>query len=923
MTSSFNIQPQRQLRDTFEQPEQRAEIAPPAQPEQVSQQRGGQLLDFTSYQPDLELQDKVNSIANLVETGQGLMRQNVKDQAEKVGFQVDKLFDQISQYQLDTVELGETARQLRKKGRPDLAEQVISTNPWFKFHYYNKKAETAATKSVVNLNDYVTNNMGRLQQIEDPTEVTAELVKQNQNYLKQNYPDIPDRMYSGLVAPALAKAMPLLQQNIAEKRAEYNVTLLNAAANETLDGGVAAWKSGQAPGKLAENLRTAQLEYMAAGKTAIEFANDIRTPFLKNLQFDVDKNGVNDFEENPQLNNLLLEELSDFDLGDGQGMLLDYKDAESGKTMRQIIRENEDAIDAKLIQKADLENKRASLENNQARRDLQVMLSLTEQQGGNPKDVIDRLVYGGFNTFLSEDDDGNVITKEVFIPRTFSPNSANEVYRNSIAPVDTEQFVKDMFAFNTSLATGDEATQNEILLRYPEGSKQFNKLTELLIASNKKAATYEDDVSRITTSVSGAAVGKLMNAYRAALDAAKNDPLKQDIIKKRYDDIYRDRFENDVTRRANSYIKFRMQSASSADLQDKGWWADLERTLLKDFEQNEKYSTELFNTSNPKQDNYDASEEFSVATRGSDNGVKDAQPIYSVQEFITLNQNKPLFDTLYTKEPLFSDSTFRELAENVPDWKTNTGKAANLSPTAFKELADAVTLVKAMNKKLTDENAFSTLMKEQLGSNVFNYKPQSPEEKENFDKFIQSVGQELQNRKNSKNAPKESAFYIQQTSDHQESWRRNVYAAADFRIHDKATNEALPNTSFVAPTQVKVLGIYQEYGKTQYGNFIDVEVLTPVGGNSSIAQNLNRGDVITIAHARSGSEGYDWPVKVGQIVSAGNPLGLQHTDQSYDTDRDGGSGMHLHVEVARGGRRIGINDMQVLFETILSKRLVK
>ena len=98
MTSSFNIQPQRQLRDTFEQPEQRAEIAPPAQPEQVSQQRGGQLLDFTSYQPDLELQDKVNSIANLVETGQGLMRQNVKDQAEKVGFQVDKLFDQISQY---------------------------------------------------------------------------------------------------------------------------------------------------------------------------------------------------------------------------------------------------------------------------------------------------------------------------------------------------------------------------------------------------------------------------------------------------------------------------------------------------------------------------------------------------------------------------------------------------------------------------------------------------------------------------------------------------------------------------------------------------------------------------------------------------------------------------------------------------------
>ncbi len=550
MTSSFNIQPQRQLRDTFEQPEQRAEIAPPAQPEQVSQQRGGQLLDFTSYQPDLELQDKVNNIANLVETGQGLMRQNVKDQAAKVGFQVDKLFDQISQYQLDTVELGETARQLRKKGRPDLAEQVISTNPWFKFHYYNKKAETAATKSVVNLNEYVTNNMGRLQQIEDPTEVTSELVKQNQNYLKQNYPDIPDRMYSGLVAPALAKAMPLLQQNIAEKRAEYNVTLLNAAANETLDGGVAAWKSGKAPGALAAKLRDAQLEYMATGKTAIEFAENIRTPFLTNLQFDVNKNGVNDFKENPQLNGLLLKELSGFDLGDGQGMLLDYKDSESGKTMRQIIRENRDAIEAQIVNEQSIADKRESLEYNKTRRALQRALSLIAEGDGNGDSFVRGLKLGQVNIVPDVDENGQPTEVELFIPRTFSRQGLQKLYTESLAVPDPLQLANDKAAFTLALGQKDEATQNDILNKYPQGSTAFNSLLGLREKSLVKAAQFETEISNTTNTVVVEALANLNAAKEEALKANTQDEVKRKQIQERYDNVYRDKFKNEAKKRA-------------------------------------------------------------------------------------------------------------------------------------------------------------------------------------------------------------------------------------------------------------------------------------------------------------------------------------------------------------------------------------
>lgn len=913
MTSSFNIQPQRQLRDTFEQPEQRAEIAPPAQPEQVSQQRGGQLLDFTSYQPDLELQDKVNSIANLVETGQGLMRQNVKDQAEKVGFQVDKLFDQISQYQLDTVELGETARQLRKKGRPDLAEQVISTNPWFKFHYYNKKAETAATKSVVNLNEYVTNNMGRLQQIEDPTEVTAELVKQNQNYLKQNYPDIPDRMYSGLVAPALAKAMPLLQQNIAEKRAEYNVTLLNAAANVTLDGGVAAWKSGQAPGALAAKLRDAQLEYMAAGKTAIEFAENIRTPFLTNLQFDVDKNGVNDFKENPQLNGLLLKELSGFDLGDGQGMLLDYKDSESGKTMRQIIRENKDAIEAQIVNEQSIADKRESLEYNKTRRALQRALSLIAEGDGNGDSFVRGLKLGQVNIVPDVDENGQPTEVELFIPRTFSRQGLQKLYTESLAVPDPQQLVNDKAAFTFALGQKDEATQNDILNKYPQGSAAFNSLLGLREKSLVKAAEFETEISNTTNTVVVEALANLNAAKEEALKANAQDEVKRKKIQERYDNVYRDKFKNEAKQRAETIIEFKMQDATLNDLQDKEWWAALTQNLKDDLAQNERFNTNIFNLEDPNQNTFDNADELAFTTRLAPNkdgvsSVKKADVIYTPQEFLVKNRNTKDFNSYYEREPLISSTTFNELIGQVG--QTN---APDLSSEAINELRNAMIVFQQMKP----EGTLSQLIRAQSDPKVFGVKIADDAA---FNKVMETTGGLVDKQLKT---TEQNSTRAKRTGGHPDHGPR-AYGAIDFYLESK-NNPANTDVNFVAPTNVKVVDIGFQPGKG--GNWILVEVLTPFGSNLESKHNLNKGDQIFVAHARSGQPGtngytgYDWPVKVGQVISAGDPLGRQHTQSSYRNHVDGGNGMHLHVELRRGGSKINQLDMVTIFDTILQTGL--
>lgn len=913
MTSSFNIQPQRQLRDTFEQPEQRAEIAPPAQPEQVSQQRGGQLLDFTSYQPDLELQDKVNSIANLVETGQGLMRQNVKDQAEKTKFQVDKLFDQISQYQLDTVELGETARQLRKKGRPDLAEQVISTNPWFKFHYYNKKAEAAATKSVVNLNEYVTNNMGRLQQIEDPTEVTAELVKQNQNYLKQNYPDIPDRMYSGLVAPALAKAMPLLQQNIAEKRAEYNVTLLNAAANETLDGGVAAWMSGQAPGKLAENLRKAQLEYMAAGKTAIEFAENIRTPFLTNLQFDVNKNGVNDFKENPQLNGLLLKELSGFDLGDGQGMLLDYKDSESGKTMRQIIRENRDAIEAQIVNEESIADKRESLEYNKTRRALQRALSLIAEGDGNGDSFVRGLKLGQVNIVPGVDENGQPTEVELFIPRTFSRQGLQKLYTESLAVPDPTQLLTDKVAFSAALGQKDEATQNDILNKYPQGSAAFNSLLGLREKSLVKAAQFETEISATTNTVVVEALANLNKAKETALRAAEGDEVKRKQIQERYDNVYRKKFETEAKQRAEAIIEFKMQDATLNDLQDKEWWAGLTQDLKDDLAQNERFNTNIFNLEDPNQNTFNNADELAFTTRLAPNkdgvsSVKKADVIYTPQEFLVKNRNTKDFNNYYTREPLVSSTTFNELIGQVG--QTN---APDLSSEAINELRNAMIVFQQMKPGGT----LSQLIRAQSDPKVFGVKIANDAA---FNEVMKTTGGLVDKQLKT---TEQNSTRAKRTGGHPDHGPR-AYGAIDFYLESK-NNPANTDVNFVAPTNVKVVDIGFQPGKG--GNWILVEVLTSFGSNLESKHNLNKGDQIFVAHARSGQPGtngytgYDWPVKVGQVISAGDPLGRQHTQSSYRNHVDGGNGMHLHVEVRRGGSKINQLDMVTIFDTILQTGL--
>ncbi len=152
------------------------------------------------------------------------------------------------------------------------------------------------------------------------------------------------------------------------------------------------------------------------------------------------------------------------------------------------------------------------------------------------------------------------------------------------------------------------------------------------------------------------------------------------------------------------------------------------------------------------------------------------------------------------------------------------------------------------------------------------------------------------------------------------NYGQRAYGAVDFYLESK-DNSGNNDVSFAAPTNVKVVGIHQNYGPAGYGNYIDVEVQTPFGSNLESKHNLNKGDVIRIAHARSGHTDSPWPVQVGDVISAGNPLGRQHTVNSYKTNVDGGTGMHLHVELRRGGSNINQIDMVTIFNTILQTGL--
>ena len=243
MTSSFGIQPQRQVRDYFEAPERQAAPAAPAEPALTSQRRGGEVLDFQTFKPDLKLAQQVKAIESFTEAATGLSTSLVEQDAKKQVATAARLFDQIAQYQVDTLEIGEAAKQLRKKGKSELADQIASTNPWFRYGWLKSKAEFAGQKTVINTQNWINANMGELEQIEDPTDITKRLQEYSQGYYQKNYPDIPVQMYSGLVAPVLANALPKLTEGIAEKHLVWKKKVNEQRGRQTLTDATSVWSA--------------------------------------------------------------------------------------------------------------------------------------------------------------------------------------------------------------------------------------------------------------------------------------------------------------------------------------------------------------------------------------------------------------------------------------------------------------------------------------------------------------------------------------------------------------------------------------------------------------------------------------------------------------------------------------------------------
>ena len=124
MTTSFQISPQRQIRQATEEAEQAPEGGQPTAPQYHKKRLGGTTLDFETYDPatQLKTQQQVDSIRNLVDNSLKTVDAKVKEQSKKKEAQGKRLFEKIAQYKIDTRDIGQGARDLRKAGRPDLAE---------------------------------------------------------------------------------------------------------------------------------------------------------------------------------------------------------------------------------------------------------------------------------------------------------------------------------------------------------------------------------------------------------------------------------------------------------------------------------------------------------------------------------------------------------------------------------------------------------------------------------------------------------------------------------------------------------------------------------------------------------------------------------------------------------------------------------
>ena len=912
MTSSFGISPQRQLRETFERPEEQAKPAAPAQPTQTPLQRGGQTLDFQGYQEDIALKQRVSSIADFVEAGTGITKLLVEKEAKRQVANAARAYDQAAAYEADTAEIGEAAKILRKQGQNALADQVVSTNPWFRYGWLKKKSEHAPAQTILHTQDWLDTNMRRLEQIEDPAEVTFEINNQVQKYYKKNYPDIPNNLYEANVAPVLAKAVPQLRASVLENHQKWKINFAKQEAFEGLFKGQKTWaatyfQSRSSSANLAAtnqafaaNLLKTQADYLKKGFTKQQFITNVVTPYLKAIHIDADDNGVNDIAELGLSS--AVETALNIKMPENGQMLFDLLDPESGVPLGRIYQQ---AKQSALISRNQFENAQQQLDYRESTKFMEGLEYTLDRElaglTGAERSLRQRQLYKQFedaletgkpvSLFVKDLTTGQVTQQSVKIPYGVSTSKLIKKIFTTGAPADPIKHNQDLIDATTRLALDPTDTLSDLLEQYEYGSTEYKALQSQALKartnfSEKQWTTETNKIKNVAALAVTEANSLDLNEKLSGVNSVR--ATKQ--IKAQYREALKLQ-KLEAQKYAERYTRSRINQASAEELKDPNWWTSLE----KDVSDVIKYDETLNNTEQflPGKKRTTADSLF-AETRNAAGEVIDATRLLNNENFLRLNKGLFKTNTLqnyYKTEPMFSSVTANNIANVV---QSNQG---SFTPEALAELRDGFALAKTANSAIT----LPEFLKGQFGKNVYGF--YSDKNKTPL-KFRDDRIKELQNRLATTATNRSTEI---QYDDLNHGSRGD--GAIDFRIRDKRTGSY--NVHFNAPVLMRIRRV--AFASGDFGRYSEAEVLQPEGG-------LKKGDLLRIGHAKGFGN-----LTPGQLLYPGQLWGYQHTPETYRIGVDQaavpGAGLHLHVDILRNGVRLSQAETRRIFKDILVKRL--
>ena len=940
MNSSFQISPQRQIRQATEEAEQAPEGGQPTAPQLHKKRLGGQTFDFETYDPatQLKTQQQVDSIRNLVDNSLKTVDAKVKEQSKKKEAQGKRLFEKIAQYKIDTRDIGQGARDLRKAGRPDLAEELLDSNPWLFFGLKVQEASKAGLDSVYNASNYIDANMNTLQQIEDPTVVRGIVQNQLDSYLASNYPNISNENYVGLVEPVLAKASPGFLQEISKNHATWKGNVRNLTTltelNQAEKGLFAV--SAQDPsntdrnaliqGKFRSDIIEARDNFIANGGTYQQWQG-LAAKWVKGMVIDRDNNGQNDLHDK-NLYNVVLKAL-DFEIPDSAGLpkgtkFLDLTD-ENANTFRDLIstaKINSLLLAFKVEGVIEQGNTRDALQFKRAAKfsiNQQLIGADGQPLAGQEAEIVkDQLVEQLENAYANNtkvvlkvrNEKGDIVDQEFDLPSNVDVNKLIKDLRKTGHELGAFEFSELKTTVVRRLAADGGDSLDDIYEQLVPGTAQWNEIEKLQFQGIKNILN-KDPSSKITEQFKlvKAAFSEKGSDYEQDLrEAIRNAPTKAD------KQIVRDNFKALLKNRSllaeelfDDFMYARILTATEAQLDDPSWWKEQQldfTTAIKSDSRFQDWNPDSVNTAS----DFDPSKSVQplyLYTRGTnDDGnpgdVRDVTLTKLRSNAQFLKENKYLLGTshmvnYHNEQPMMSSKAFSKVYSFLASGK-------QLDEETLLEISQAYKLAQTLQngKHLSLEDFLTG----QGGTNIFDWR--DPRNREEPFKLDNELMMNTLKRRLANNTVGQASTV--RWVDNQEGNTSN--GSVNFWLEDNGNGSG--NVNILSPAKLKVLEV--GFAEGTDGNFARFEVQKDSG-------SLRKGYIITIRHARS----FGGLLK-GQMLYPGNYLGMPHTAKTFERGVDQadtpGAGPHLNLYITDAkGTRLSQQEVSKIFKEVLSPGL--